>query len=75
VSLPVSVIDPLILTVEEAVDLAHAGQVADGYQVLLIGKARSLEGEKNFEAWAEELDRLWSGAIERYAERWGVGRG
>jgi hypothetical protein len=33
----------------EACDLAAEGCVADGYQVLLIGKLRALEGEQNFE--------------------------
>jgi hypothetical protein len=35
----------LITAVFEALDLAAEGHVADGYQVLLIGEQRALEGE------------------------------
>jgi hypothetical protein len=48
--------------------------VADGYQVLLLGKQKVLEGEANFEPWAEELEGRWDAALERYAARYGVGR-
>ena len=43
--------------------------------MLRIGKQRALEGEQNFEPWAEELEGRWDAALERYAARWGVGRG
>jgi len=58
----------------EAVDLAAEGQVADGYQVLLLGKQRALEGEASLEPWAEKLEGRWDAALERYADRYGVGR-
>jgi hypothetical protein len=72
--LPRVEVDNLITAVFEAVDLAAEGHIADGYQVLLLGKQRALEGEANFEPCAEELDRRWDAAIERYADRYGVGR-
>ena len=37
-------VDNLITTVFEACHLAAEGNVADGYQVFLIGKAKALEG-------------------------------
>jgi hypothetical protein len=56
------------------VDLAAEGLVAEGYDVLLIGKRRALEGEANFEPSAEAVEAAWDGAIRRYARRWGIGR-
>jgi len=58
----------------EAVDLAADGHVADGYQALLTAKQQALEGEANFAPSAEELEGRWDAAIERYADRYGVGR-
>src|SRR5262249_53868785 len=43
--LPRVEVDNLITAVFEAVDLAAEGLVADGYQVLLLGKQRALEAE------------------------------
>jgi len=72
--LPRVEVDNLLTAVFEAVDLAAEGHVADGYQAFLFGKQRALEGEANFEPWAEELEGRWDAAIERYADRYGVGR-
>jgi hypothetical protein len=72
--LPRIEIDNLVNAVFEALDLAADGRVADGYQVLLLGKQKALEGEGIFEAWAEELEGRWDAALERYAVRYGVGR-
>jgi hypothetical protein len=49
--------------------------VAGGYQVLLIGKQRALEGEQNLDPWAEEVEGRWDATLERCAARWGVGGG
>jgi hypothetical protein len=72
--LPRVEVDNLVNAVFEALDLAADGLVADGYRVLLIGRQRALEGEQNFEPWAEELEGRWDAALERYADRYGVGR-
>jgi hypothetical protein len=45
-------VDNLIPAVLEACDLAAEGDTADGYQVLLLGKQKALEGEGTFEPWA-----------------------
>ena len=59
--LPRVEVDNLLTAVFEAVDLAAEGHVAGGYQVLLLGNQRALEGEGNFEPWAEG----WKGAGTR----------
>jgi len=53
--------------------LAAEGLVAEGYEVLLIGKQRALEGEANFEPAAEAIEEAWDGTIRRYARRWVLG--
>jgi hypothetical protein len=72
--LPRIEVDNLVNAVFEALDLAADGRVADGYQVLLLGKQKALEGEAIFEPWAEELEGRWVAALERYGARYGVGR-
>jgi hypothetical protein len=72
--LPRIEVDNLINAVFEALDLAADGRVPDGYQVLLLGQQKALEGEANFEPWAEEMEGRWDAALERYADRYGVGR-
>ncbi len=63
-----------VLTVQEALDLAEEGNAADGDTALLAGLERAREAEENGEPWGEELVRRWREALERYAERHGIGR-
>jgi hypothetical protein len=72
--LPDHEINTLILTVTEAVDLALAGEIADGYQALLAGLHRAEEIAEEGEPCAEELVARWRRALDTYAKRWGVGR-
>jgi len=58
----------------EALDLAADGRVADGYQVLLLGKQKALEGDANSEPTAEAVEAAWNVAIRGCARRYGVGR-
>jgi hypothetical protein len=51
--IPTPALDSLLMAVEEAVTLAQEGDPAAGYECLLTGRARALEGERNFEPWAE----------------------
>lgn len=74
-TLPRIEVDNLINAVFKARDLAADGLIADGYQVLLLGKQKALEGEANSEPWAEELEGRWDAALERYAALYGVARG
>jgi hypothetical protein len=70
--LPRIAIENLLTAVFEAVDLAGQGEIAEGYRVLLRGRQTALEGEQNFEPWAEEIEGRWDDAIRRYARRYGV---
>src|SRR6184192_2658928 len=56
-------VDNLVDAVFEAVDLAGQGEIAEGYRVLLRGRQAALEGEQNFEPWAEEMEGRWDAAI------------
>src|SRR5262245_21748855 len=55
--IPTAAFDSLLMAVEEATTLALEGNPAAGYEVLLVGRARTLEGERNFEPWAEPRQR------------------
>jgi len=61
-SLPTPALDSLLMAVEEAVTLALEGDAAAGYELLITSRAGALEGERNFEPWAETLERLWDRA-------------
>jgi len=37
--------------------------------------AESLAGERDVEPWVEELEARWDRAMERFTERWVIGRG
>jgi len=54
--LPRIEVDNLVNAVFEVLNLATDGHIADGYQMLLLGKQKALEGEANFEPWAEERE-------------------
>jgi hypothetical protein len=71
--LPHAEIENLLPAVFEAVGLAAEGRIADGYQVLLSGRQRALEGDANFGPSAKAVEAAWDGAIRRYARHWGGG--
>ena len=73
-TLPRAELDTLLLTVSKAVELAEEGKAADGYQALLAGLRRAEEARDDGEAWGEELVRRWQAALDRYAQRHGIGR-
>jgi hypothetical protein len=72
-TLPTPALDSLLMAVEEAVTLALEGDAAAGYELLITSRARALEGERNFEPWAETLERLWDRASVRGAAGNGAG--
>jgi len=47
--LPRAAIENRLTAAFEAVDLAAEGRIADGYQVLLLGRQKALGGEASFE--------------------------
>ena len=67
--LPRAYVDNLITAVFEAVDLAAGGRATEGFEVLLLGEAKALEGEATFEPSAEAVEAAWDSAIRRYARR------
>ena len=73
--LPDHELDTFLVTVTDAVDLARAGEIADGYTALLGGLHRAREIADAGELWAAELVRRYHEAVENYAREWRVGRG
>lgn len=73
-TLPTAAVVSLLVAIDEALALAEAGDPAAGYLTLILSRARSLEGERNFEPWADELEGRWDRAVETFAARWGIGR-
>ena len=71
---PTAALDPLTRVVDEAAQLDPDSDPAAGYVWLITGRAHALEGERNFEPWAEALEGLWDRALERFVDRWGIGR-
>src|SRR5215471_16496542 len=62
-------IENLLTAVFEATDLAAEGRIADGYEALLLGRSKALEGEANFEPSAEAVEAAWDSAIRRPVRR------
>jgi len=55
-------------------DLAEAGEAAEGYTALLAGLHRARELHDEAFEWDEELVQRWQGACDNFAERYGIGR-
>jgi len=60
--------------VVDAMDLATAGEVARGYEMLLYAKQQALQGEVDLEPRAQALRGRWQAVLEQYAARYSVGR-
>jgi hypothetical protein len=73
--LPDHELDTLLITVTDAVDLARAGDVAEGYTALLAGLHRAKEVAAAGEPWAGELVSRYREALENFAREWRVGGG
>jgi hypothetical protein len=56
---------------DEAAQLDPDSDPAAGYVALITGRARALEGERNYVPWAEALEGRWDQAGERVAAKWG----
>jgi hypothetical protein len=79
VSLDVAAVPDLELdlftnTVDAAVSRADRGDVAGGQDELLHGLARAEAARDDGETWGAELVGHSERALERYAERWQIGR-
>jgi len=65
-------IHTLIMAVEGATTLAAAGQLADGYALLLAGFRRAEAIRDAGQAGAEQLVRRYGLAMENYTDAYGV---
>jgi hypothetical protein len=71
--LPLNQVNALLDAVEGALTLAHQGRPAEGYALLLNG-CRFAQEASTGQEWEAALLERWRGALERYGERWPVGR-
>jgi hypothetical protein len=72
--IPHSELSTLMLAVGDALDLAEAGRVSDGYLILLQGLQRANDVGKAGQAWGEELRRRYQTAADDFAQQYGLGR-
>jgi hypothetical protein len=66
--------DAFLLAVQDAMDLAAEGRIADGCMALLAGLRRAEKLHDAGEPWGSELVTRWRGALDRFAERYGIGQ-
>jgi hypothetical protein len=57
-----------------SVSRANRGDLAGAHDELPYGLQRAEAARDDGEAWGAELVGRWTRALERYAERWGIGR-
>ena len=70
--LPYPEITAFMMTVEDAMDFAAEGQLADGYAVLVAGLRRAEEAKEAGETWADELIGRYRLAIDKYVASYGI---
>ena len=71
--LPDSELNAFLLTTTEAVDLARAGEIDDGYRCLRGDLARAEECAE-FEPWGPELVKRYRDGIARFEQQYGADR-
>ncbi len=64
-------VEVLRMAVADAEMLASRGEVAGGYECLLVGLVRAEEFTEDGEPWAEDLVRKYSQALCTYTKRHG----
>lgn len=72
--IPHSELSMLMLAVGDALDLAEAGRVSDGYLILLQGLQRAGEACESGDAWGETLRQRYQTAADDFARQYGLGR-
>lgn len=72
--LPEDELGSFLITVTDAMKMARAGDVENGYIALLAGlhRARGIGAEG--QPWGAELVRRYLEALDNYAREWHVGR-
>lgn len=69
---PESELDLLFLSLEDAISLAIAGYLVDGYDCLLDGLRLAEESRAAGQPWDPALVRRYREALDSYAIRYGV---
>jgi hypothetical protein len=72
--IPHAEIATLMLAVGDALDLAKAGQVANGYMILLQGLQRAHAVDEAGEKWGAELRQRYQAAADDFAQQYSLGR-
>ncbi|HEU4753292.1 MAG TPA: hypothetical protein VFU47_09310 [Armatimonadota bacterium] len=65
-------LDAFIDRASEAMDLAHQGRIADGYERLAAGLLRAQYAAARGEPWAEPLRERYLELLACYREQYGV---
>jgi hypothetical protein len=72
--IPHSEFSTLMFAVGDAIELAEAGRVDDGYLILLQGLQRANEARDAGEDWGEVLLQRYQTAADDFARQYGLGR-
>jgi hypothetical protein len=72
VEIPAHEIDTFVLTATEAVDLAAAGEIQNGFRCLAGGLGLAQEAEADGEVWGWQLVKLYREALDRYTSGYGA---
>lgn len=70
--IPTNELNTLIMSVAEALDLAAAGEVLNGWRCLLGGMERAQEAEEWGDPWGPELVARYRKALDEYGELHGI---
>jgi hypothetical protein len=74
VPLPDDELGSFLITVTDALKMARAGDIENGYIALLAGLHRAKEIAAEGQPWGAELVRRYQEAVENDAPEWRVGR-
>jgi hypothetical protein len=74
VPLPDDELGSFLITVTDALKMARAGHIENGYIALLAGLHRAKEIAAEGQPWGAELVRRYREAVENDAPEWRVGR-
>jgi hypothetical protein len=64
-----------LATLGHATGLALRGQAVDGYAGLLAGLHRAAGAAEAGEFWSAAVIRQYREVLDRFADRWNIGRG
>lgn len=73
-TLPEKELERLEMTTRDAGNIAAAGEIANGYAMLMAGLRRAKEIRDGGAEYGADLAKRWQDALDRFAERWRIGR-